>query len=183
MCRIKSSDRPESVAALLGFQEYFAASRHGIMTVALAINQSARGMACSPSPFCLIVLLQALDRILADTDVEAVAAVAPQHVSEIRFPRDSGHVRLEFWLRGVDLNRRSRACGIMGFANRSCWFKLVHPLPYFSTTCSIMIGFQSFSYLLFLLASGTTLGTNHSALTLRSAREMVGHFRYTMIYY
>ncbi len=63
----------------------------------------------------------------------------------------------------------------MSLANCSCWFILEHPLPCFSLTWSLFLGFRSCSFLLFLLESGTTLGTDNPAvMSSHSAPELVG---------
>ena len=68
-----------------------------------------------------------------------------------------------------------RTLWVMSFANCSCWFALVNPLSCFSTTSSVFFRIGSCSFWLFLPGSGTTFGTNNTAIISScSARQPVG---------
>ena len=88
---IKAGNRVEPVAPLLSLEEHLAPPRHGIIAVALAINQFPWRVASTPPASGLIVLFKTMNGVFADTDVKAFPGCAPQHIDEIALPRNAGH--------------------------------------------------------------------------------------------
>jgi hypothetical protein len=103
---VKSGESEEAVATLLGFQLHLPLSRRAVIGVLFHVNERPGTIARSPSPARLVVLGQPLLGILANADVKAWAVLAAQNIDEIGATRDPRH--REGWLRGLDLNQRSR---------------------------------------------------------------------------
>ena len=110
----------EPATTLLRLQFDFPPARGAVILVTLLEDQTPRTVPLGLAMFAGVVLLQPVLWILADSDVEAPPGLAPQHVQKIRLSRNSAHKKRwaalargpELWLRGRDLNPRSRRAGL-----------------------------------------------------------------------